>query len=229
MRVGASLLLKDGYCYQSYRWKYLRPLGSLENAVRMLEERQVDAISIIRYCREDQNQGELEYDLEIIANLDCTTPLAFGGGIRDSSSLKMLHRLPIERILLSSAYFEKNHLLIEEAINIFGKQALIAVLPYRVRSEKIEFYHCRKQQFGDCDLDFVDAYCNEVLLYDTENEGMAFCNVSDHSQLFSFDPSKIIFSGGINFDFIKRMRNSKCASICIDNSALHQEFNFNQL
>ena len=62
----------------------------------------------IRYCRELKS-GELEYDLEIIANLDCTTPLAFGGGIRDSSSLKCYIDCLLS-ILLSSAYFEKNHL-----------------------------------------------------------------------------------------------------------------------
>ena len=117
--------------------------------------------------------------------------------------------------------------IIEEAINIFGKQALIAVLPYRVRSEKLNLY-CQKQRFGIVIWTSL-THIAMKFCFTTENEGMAFCNVSDHSQLFSFDPSKIIFSGGINFDFIKRMRNSKCASICIDNSALHQEFNFNQL
>ena len=223
------MLLKNGFCYQSYRWKYLRPLGSLQNAVRMLEERQVDDISIIRYCRADQDQEEFQSDLELIANLDCTTPLAFGGGIRDKEALKMVHQLPIERILLSSAYIDKNAFLIEEAMNIFGKQALIAVLPYRVCNDKMEYYHCRKQKFGDCDLDFIDLYSNEVMLYNTDQEGLAFCDVPYYGHLFHFEYSKLILSGGINHEFIKKMRNSNFASVCIDNSALHQEFNFSQL
>lgn len=229
MRVGACLLLKNGFCYQSYRWQYLRPLGSLQNAVRMLEERQVDDISIIRYCRDEQNQADFESDLELISNLDCTTPLAFGGGIRDRESLRLLHQLPIERILLSSAYFEKNILLIEEAISIFGKQALIAVLPYRVRCNTIEYYHCREQKFDGCDLDFINLYANEVMLYNTTQEGLAFTNYPENSDLFYINHQKLILSGGINHDFIKKMRNSNFAAICIDNSALHQEFNFNQL
>ena len=69
MRVGACLLLKDGYCYQSYRWQYLRPLGSLQNAVTILEERQVDEIAIIRYCRGDQDNYSFESDLKLISNL----------------------------------------------------------------------------------------------------------------------------------------------------------------
>jgi imidazole glycerol phosphate synthase subunit HisF len=229
MRVGASLLLKNGFCYQSYRWQYLRPLGSLQNAVRMLEERQVDDISIIRYCREDQNQANFQSDLELISNLDCTTPLAFGGGIRDRKSLNMVHQLPVERILLSSAYIEKNIGLIEEAMSIFGKQALIAVLPYRVCNNRIEYFHCRMQRFVDCDLEFIDLYSNEVMLYNTDQEGLAFSNDSDTINLLHFDPSKIILSGGINHEFIKKTRKTNIAAICIDNSALHKEFNFSQL
>ena len=137
MRISASLLLKNGFCYQSYRWQYLRPLGSLQHAVSILEERQVDDISIIRYCRKDQSSDDFLSDLELISNLDCTTPLSFGGGIRDRQSLKMLHQLPVERLLLSSAYIEKNIILIKEALSIFGKQSLIAVFPYRICNNKI--------------------------------------------------------------------------------------------
>lgn len=229
MRIGACLLLKNGYCYQSYRWKYLRPLGSLQNAVRILEERQVDEISIIRYCRDDHNEEEFASDLELISNLDCTTPLAFGGGIRDNKVLKKLHQLPIERILLSSAYIEKNNSLLDNAIALFGRQALIAVLPYRVCNNKIEYYHCRRKKFGNCNIDFVDAHANEVMLYNTEHEGLAFSSRPDNSHLYPFNHSKTILSGGINYEFIKKMRKSDFAAVCIDNSALHHEFNFYQL
>ena len=229
MRISASLLLKNGFCYQSYRWQYLRPLGSLQNAVRMLEERQVDDISIIRYCRENQNQEEFVSDLELISNLDCITPLAFGGGIRDSEALKMVQQLPVERILLSSAYFEKNIVLLEEAMSMFGRQALIAVLPYRVCNNKIEYYHCSAEKFGDCDLAFIDSHANEVMLYNTTQEGLAFSDFQENYDLFSINHSKLILSGGINHGFIKKVRNLNFASVCIDNSALHQQFNFSQL
>jgi len=229
MRIGACLLLRNGLCYQSYRWQYLRPLGSLQNAVKILEERQVDDISIIRYCRNEQNQDDIQSDLDLIANLDCSTPLAFGGGIRDSKTLKALHLLPIERILLSSAYIEKNITLIQEAIAMYGKQAMIAMLPYRVRKNNVQYYHCRKERYGDCDLNFINSYSNEVMLYNTEQEGLAFRDTPDNTHLFNLDPSKTILSGGINHAFIKNMRKSGYASISIDNSSLHHEFNFNQL
>ena len=118
MRIGASLLLKNGFCYQSYRWQFLRPLGTLQNAVRILEERQVDEISIIRYCRDVDDMDLFKQDVDLVSNIDCITPLSFGGGIRDMRHIQFLHQLPIERILLSSGYIEKNKDLIMELINL---------------------------------------------------------------------------------------------------------------
>ena len=67
------------------------------------------------------------------------------------------------------------------------------------------------------------------MLHNTDQEGLAFSNGSDTSHLPHFEPSKIILSGGINHEFIKKARNTNFAAICIDNSALHQEFNSGQL
>ena len=52
MRIGTSIILIDGYCYQSYNWKIMRPLGQLQNAIDSLEEYQCDEISIIRPIRD---------------------------------------------------------------------------------------------------------------------------------------------------------------------------------
>ena len=220
MRIGASLLLKNGYCYQSYRWKFLRPLGTLQNAIKILEERKVDEISIIRYCRGVDDINSFDHDLDLISNIDCMTPLSFGGGIRDVVTLQKIHKLPVERILLSSAYIEKNQVLIEKAIELFGKQALIAVLPYRFLNKRLDFFYCRLDKFHDCDINFIDKYSNEVMLYNTQLEG---CNYIAHSEIhhFPFANSKIILSGGVNRSFIKKVRNIDFAAVCFDNTSLH--------
>ena len=229
MRIGASLLLKNGFCYQSYRWQFLRPLGTLQNAVRILEERQVDEISIIRYCRDVDDMDLFKQDVDLVSNIDCITPLSFGGGIRDMRHIQFLHQLPIERILLSSGYIEKNKDLIMELINLFGKQAMIAVLPYKILDNKLKYYHCRTQRFVDCDYDFINSWSNEVMLYNTQNEGMAYNTCSNIIDLIPFEPEKVILSGGINANLIKEVRNLNYAAVSIDNSSLHTEFNFYQL
>lgn len=228
MRIGACLLFKNGLCYQSYRWEYFRPLGSLQNAVEILEERQVDEISIIRPCRKEVTPYSFETDLEIISNLNCTTPLSFGGGLRDRASLEKLHELPIERILLSSAYLDKNERLIKDAISIFGRQALIAVFPYRVSHGKIEYFHCRTNSFVDSSLNFADKYSNEVMFYDTQHDGLNYlCNQKIPD--FPIPNSKIILSGGVNKKLLSKARKFSFAAVAFDNSFLHHEFNFSQL
>jgi imidazole glycerol phosphate synthase subunit HisF len=228
MRISASLLLKNGYCYQSYRWQFLRPLGSLHNAIKILEERKVDEISIIRYCRGEDDVNSLDYDLDLISNIDCTTPLSFGGGIRDVSILQKIHQLPVERILLSSAYLDKDQMIIEKAIELFGKQALIAVLPYRYSKNNFEYFHCRLNAFCDCDMSFIDKYSNEVMFYNTTLECY---NHSAHFDSYNLPlpNSKIILSGGVNRAFIRKVRNLDFAAICFDNTFLHHEFCFSEL
>ncbi|MDA7490984.1 HisA/HisF-related TIM barrel protein [Synechococcus sp. AH-707-M23] len=200
----------------------------MQNAVKILEQRKVDEISIIRYCRENDDVNDFNRDLDLIANIDCITPLSFGGGIRDSHILQKLHQLPIERLLLNSAYMQKNQDLIEQAIQIFGKQALIAVLPYRVSAGKLQYFHSSANSFHSCDLDFVNKFSNEVMFYNTELEGV---NHSIHPKIcdFPLPCSKIILSGGINRALIKKLRHQRIAAVCIDNVSLHHEFNFNQL
>ena len=228
MRIGASLLLKNGYCYQSYRWKYLRPLGSLVTAIKYLERRNVDEISIIRYCRRDDNLQSLEKDLELISNIDCMTPLSFGGGIRDSSILHKLHVLPIERILINSSFIERDEALLSTAIRLFGKQALVAVLPYRVVDGRLEYFHSRLNNFSDCDLDFVQQYSNEVMFYNTNLEGSSPIH-PQHIFDFPLPNSKIILSGGINRALILQAKKLNFSAISFDNSSLHKEFNFSEL
>ena len=53
MRIGTTLLFQDGYCYQSYGWNMLRPLGALQNALDHLDKYELDEISIIRPVRDN--------------------------------------------------------------------------------------------------------------------------------------------------------------------------------
>ena len=76
----------------------------------------------------------------------------------------------------------------------FGKQALIAVLPYRATSSKIEYYHCRLNRYCPCDSNFINQFSNEILLYNTLTN-IATCFYTNN--IFR-DTSKVILSGGIN-------------------------------
>ena len=62
MRLGSVIWFKNGYCYQSYGWKLLRPLGKLQNIINHLDKYLIDDITILRPIRDNDNQIQLFLD-----------------------------------------------------------------------------------------------------------------------------------------------------------------------
>ena len=55
MRIGASVLLENEECIQSYNWSLKRPHGNLSNIINFLDSYEVDEITIIRPVRRNNN------------------------------------------------------------------------------------------------------------------------------------------------------------------------------
>ena len=132
MRIGASIILLDGYCFQSYQWKFFRPLGSLQNILKFLDLYDVDEICITRPIKRNDSESSLCNDLQLIRSLLSNSPISFGGGLRNSTALKLLHNLPVERLHFSSAFINHDVNIIKQAANLFGKQAIVATLPIKI-------------------------------------------------------------------------------------------------
>ena len=112
-RIGASIIFYNGVCYQSNSWKIFRPLGSLYNAIKILDEYEVDEINILRPIRNKKDKHYLS-DCSIISKIYSNTPISFGGGIRSISKLKPLRSMPIERIILNSSFISRNIKLLKK-------------------------------------------------------------------------------------------------------------------
>ena len=226
MRIGATVLLIDGQCYQSYSWSKMRPLGRLEHVVEMLEEYQCDEISIIRPVRDDDSLSSLEKDLNVLKNINTMTPLSFGGGLRCEESLLMLGDSPVERLVFSSAFLNDDEKLIKHAVDLFGHQAIQCLLPCKKEDDRLMIYACDKNEFissENVDFDFIDKWANEIIYHDVLNEGLN--NTFDFTLLNNsiFHNSRIIISGGIGYDSIKIAKKKSLASVLIDNKILHKE------
>ena len=66
MRIGASIIFQNGYCFQSYNWKLFRPLGTLNNVIRFLDRYEVDEISITRPIRSGEPKKNFIDDINKI-------------------------------------------------------------------------------------------------------------------------------------------------------------------
>ncbi|KGJ97005.1 HisA/HisF-related TIM barrel protein [Colwellia psychrerythraea] len=227
MRTGATILLKDGLCYQSYQWNIMRPLGSLQNVIDSLEEYQCDEIAIIRPVRQNDNREALNLDLMLLQQINTMTPISFGGGIRVAEDLNLLTNLPVERLIFSSIFINKNTNLLNHACNLYGHQAIQCLLPVRYTHGNLDIFNCQQGTYiplRDIDFDYINRHANEVILFDTQNEGLHDKFEKDIIKVMPLDKSKLIISGGISHGVIKWAKEIKLACALIDNKVLHQEY-----
>ena len=112
MRIGASIIFYNGYCYQSYKWSQMRPLGDLNTVMSFLDSYEVDEICITRPIRANENHDFFRSDIKVLSKTFTNSPLSFGGGLRSEREVKYLSQLPLERIHLSNAFININEPLI---------------------------------------------------------------------------------------------------------------------
>lgn len=227
MRIGTSLLLKNGACVQSYGWNTFRPLGNLQTVVSELENYECDEIAIIRPIRANDKDDDIKCDIEAIKKLRCMTPIAFGGGLRKSKDLNVLDELPIERLIFSTAFIEKDTAILKSAIKRFGCQSIQCLLSVKMMNQNLYTHRFIKNSFellAPSDIDFISDYANEIVIYDCTHEGTA--NTFDFNILnqLHIDIDRLVISGGIGRESVKEASKRGVASTLLDNRSLHDEY-----
>lgn len=227
MRVGSTLLLKNRKCYQSYDWKYLRPLGSLKIALDSLDEYECDEVAVIRPVRDNDSLNFFSQDLEVLREMRSMTPISFGGGMRSTQHLELLEGLPVERLVFSSAFININQVLLDYARQLFGNQAIQCLLPLKEVAEKVYVYDSCKAKFIEIDkidLPLIDELANEVVLYDTNNDGGHDSFNKSLVERLPIERRKLVITGGVGKSTINWARREALASVLIDNKVLHKEY-----
>ena len=204
-----------------------RPLGDLQNVVNFLEMYQCDEISIIRPVRNNDTYDALQKDLAIIQKLNCMTPISFGVALTDVSMVDTLQKLPIERLIFTSAFISQNYKLIEYAIKLYGHQAIQCAIPFKIINDELEVFHSNMNSYNpinSINIDIIKDLSNEIILIDTANEGL---KDSFDERVFNYldiNYNRLVISGGIGRKTIKLAKNFNIASVMIDNKVLHTEF-----
>ena len=227
MRIGSTVLLKDQLCVQSYEWNTIRPLGALQGVLDSLEEYQCDEVAIIRPVRQNDTLKSFQRDIQVIKALKTMTPISFGGGIRSLEHISLLKGLPIERIIFSSAFLEKQTELITLAKDLFGHQAIKCLLPVSVQKGEVHVYHSSAGRYiplSTVDTQFIDELANEIVLFDTDHEGCSDQFDWSIIEEVPFAAEKLILCGGVGKKTPCIARQNNIASVLIDNKVLHQEY-----
>ena len=226
-RIISNLLLKNGQCFQSYGWNMFRPLGKLQTAVDLLEEYHIDEIAILCPIRTRNDNADLRSNLEKLRALRTMTPISFGGGLRTLEDINLIRNLPIERLILSSAFIEMDDKFITEVSDRYGRQAIQAILPFKLDSQGTSIFHSAENRFIPLTkslLDFCDEFANEVVLYDTQHEGYVDQFDMDIINKIQIDPHKVLVTGGIGRKSILQAKEQKLAAAIVENRILHKEY-----
>lgn len=128
-RVIPLLLLRNGGLVKSIRFKDHTYIGDPRNAIRILNEKEVDELILIDIRATAEGR---EPDLRLIREVaeECFMPFCYGGGVRSIDMMERIFKLGAEKIAINSgAVYCKS--LISEAAARFGSQSVVGAIDAR--------------------------------------------------------------------------------------------------
>ena len=179
-RVIPLLLYRHGRFVLSRGFNFHQEIGTPSIVIDRLKSWDVDEILIIDISSYSVNQSKRKYnffkDLEHIAS-NCFTPITVGGGIRNIETIRFLLHQGADRILINSVNFE-NSALISQAAELFGSQAIVAGLDFKmVHNEALVMYRGGQKHSGlslcDTMKDFENKGAGELFIQSIDNDGKA--------------------------------------------------------
>lgn len=178
-RIIGVVNIKSKLAVQSYGFNKYLPIGDPLTCIENLNRWKVDEILVHVIDQSSFKSGPDFELLKKISTLKLTTPLIYGGGIRDNSDAQKViefgaDRISISDILNTSDYDEK----IQKISIKLGSQAIILSIPCVIYKNKFLFYNYKEKLFSSNNLVKVNKLISadlisEILLIDKLNEGYA--------------------------------------------------------
>ncbi|HBE42907.1 MAG TPA: imidazole glycerol phosphate synthase subunit HisF [Bacteroidales bacterium] len=176
-RIIPSLLVHNNGLVKTVRFKDPRYVGDPINAVKILNEKEVDELIVLDI---DATTYKREPDYKMIENLafECRMPLCYGGGIKTVSQAQRIFSLGVEKIAISSAATESPDIISAIAERV-GNQSVVVVLDVRKKlaGDKYEIWtHNGTKNTGrDCTKFAVEAQkagAGEIVINSIDDDGM---------------------------------------------------------
>lgn len=125
-RIIPCLLLSKGALVKTSRFSDPRYVGDPINAVKILNEKEVDELLILDI---DATVEGREPNYNLIASLakECRMPFCYGGGIKTADQMEQIISLGVEKVALGSAAVINPNLIAEGAFRV-GSQSIVVVI-----------------------------------------------------------------------------------------------------
>ncbi len=128
-RVIPMLLMRNGGLVKTVRFEKAKYVGDPINAVRILNEKEVDEIVFLDIGATPSGIGP---DFELLENIasEAFMPFGYGGGINTVAHIKALYSLGVEKIVLNSVVGH-NPGFVEQAASIAGSSGVVVSMDVR--------------------------------------------------------------------------------------------------
>ena len=172
-RLLGTVVVRQGWAVQSFGYRRWLPLGKPECLVENLDRWGADGIVLLVTDR--GNQGPDLALLERLGALGLTTPLTYGGGLRNQDDARAAVRAGAERLVLDSV-LQDDPGSAREMAQAVGVQALVAALPL-VRNAKgnVQHWQHRRRLAAPISPEIQELIgkeeVSEVLAIDVAGEG----------------------------------------------------------
>ena len=233
-RLIATVVVRQGWAVQSFGYKRWLPLGKPECLVQNLDRWGADGIVVLVIDRGDQGP-----DLSLIKRISAlglSTPLTYGGGLRNEFDARIAVQAGAERLILDSVLHEDPS-AIEAMARSVGVQALVAALPL-IRDTDGRVHHwlhrCRKAVPITLSVSnlLAQEVVSELLVIDKcgEGEGRGFDLDLLESVESIYQLPLLAFGGLSNADQIRCLLNRpRISGVIVGNALNYREHAIGQI
>lgn len=160
------ILLKDGGCYKTVRFKKPKYIGDPINIIKLFNDLEVDEVIILDISKKGP-------DYTVLADLatEAFMPLTYGGGISSIDSATKIFNLGFEKVSLNNNVFNEG--LVSSLISKYGSQSIIASFDFkRTFFNRVQYQGGNKKMTLESLIDYaLQQGFGEILIQSISNEG----------------------------------------------------------
>ena len=213
-RLIPTLLIENGGCYKSIKFKKYRYVGDPLNISKIFNSKLVDELIVL-----DINASKLNKppDFELLRDIasECFMPLAYGGGISTLEIADKIFSLGFEKIILNNSILKNPEFLKNLSLK-YGSQSLVAsidVYKHKFGGYSVYNHVKRKTKKIDC-IQLAKIYqsngAGEIFLNHVKRDGTFLgLDLELYKRMISELSIPIIICGGLkNKDDYKKAFSS---------------------
>lgn len=198
-RLIGVIVVQSKLAVQSFSYERYLPLGDPEILAQNLDRWGVDEI-LIQVIDRSRNELGPDYDLiKSIGRLGLSTPVIYGGGIREVKDAVNVIGLGADRVLIDSMLCPNSDLIPSLSYEV-GAQAIIAHMPLRAEGSSVYWLNYKNGTERLLSSESISQinfeHISEIMLTDWQHEGVA--NQFDYEIVDNFplaDKPLIVFGG----------------------------------